>query len=937
MNNARNSNLILCSSLRLARALRQAEWQKHLASGEQVWHPPQIQPLSTWWWQLFQEAVLSGQTSPDDIALTELSAFQERLLWERAIADYLRDEEAAALFNVAGLAQSSSEANQFLIEWNISLTEADATPESAAFMQWRQRFQALCRERGVLESVRFQTKVLQLLQAGACRLPQQIQFAGLERKSPHTLRLIEILRERDCHVADLALQEHASQEVQCIALNDQMHECRMAVAWAQQQLGLNGVEPNTSDHKRASKQIAIVVPQLENLREALVRLLDEVLITYSMRLDAVEQDRPYDLSLGTALSTIPIVAGALQIFSCAIHQHRLMQSDISALLHSPYFSDSSALNARAKLDALMREELALSIQPKHLLQFISKQSESAPLNSSKQKNGALEKLSQHFKALWQADLKGKHLPSLWSGKLLQLLQSVAWGEGRSLSSHEFQAHKKFLQVLQDLAKLDKVLDKVDAAQILKRLNELCRQDIFQVEAPAQVRLQVVGMLEGFATPLDAIWVMGMNDHQWPPAPRPNPLIAAHLQRQAQTPNADSEVQTQFAAKIQQRLLHSAKQVIFSYALKDGDKDCRISPLILPFATPASASLAITDISPILTLPEQWAQQFSDAQRWQYWQWLDDSVAPAIADGSVVSGGTGLLKAQAICPAWAFYRYRLHAKALDEPVNGIDAMQRGELVHSVLEQFWRDRDSDYLAALSEQDLDELLQQIASKVMQDFSQQHNQTYPEAFLQLEQQRLVNLTGIWLNQVERKREQKFRVFSVEQSQHQPLRNLTIYIKMDRVDQLEDGQLVLMDYKTGRSLSVKSWAKTRIDDPQLPFYCSYVLQHEQVAAVLFAKVLFDEPKFAGVVQEQGLFKKGPYQVGDPNSRNPIPAKQFPDWPTLLQHWRVSLDAIAQDIAQGHAAVIVENEKDLLYCEVKPVLRLAERQLQFEQQQAEAR
>lgn len=930
MNNANNSNLILCSSLRLARALRQAEWQKHLASGEQVWHPPQIQPLSTWWSQLFQEAVLSGQTAADEIAITELSPFQERLLWERAIADYLRDEEAAELFNVAGLAQSSSEANQFLIEWNISLTEADATPESTAFMQWRQGFQALCRERGVLESVRFQVKVLQLLQAGACRLPQQIQFAGLERKSPHTLRLIEMLRERHCQVADLRLQEQASQQVQCLALNDQMHECRMAVAWAQQQLGLNGVEPNAPDQTRASKQIAIVVPQLENLRESLVRLLDEALIPYSMRLDAVEQERPYDLSLGLALSSIPIVASALHILSCAIHGQRLLQSDISALLHSPYFSDSRALNARARLDALMREELALSIQPKHWLNYLAKQSQSSKFD------GAITQLSNHFTALWQVDLKGRHLPSLWSAKLLQALQAVAWAQGRSLSSHEFQAHKKFLQVLQDLAKLDKVLDKVDAAQILKRLNELCRQDIFQVEAPAQVSLQVVGMLEGFATPLDAIWVMGMNDHQWPPAPRPNPLIAAHLQRQAQTPNADSEVQTQFAEKIQQRLLHSAKQVIFSYALKDGDKDCRISPLILSFATPTSASLAISNISPSLTLPEQWAQQLSDAQRLQYWQWLDDSLAPAIADGSVVSGGTGLLKAQAICPAWAFYRYRLHAKALDEPVNGIDSMQRGELVHAVLENFWRGRDSDYLAALSEQDLNALLQQIASKVMQDFSQQHNQAYPEAFLQLEQQRLVNLTGIWLNQVERKREQKFRVFSVEQSQQQPLRNLSIYIKMDRVDQLEDGRLVLMDYKTGKFISVKSWAKQRIDDPQLPFYCSYVLQDKQVAAVLFAKVWFDEAKFAGVVQEQRLFQKGPYQVGDPNSRNPIPAQQFPDWQKLLDHWRLSLDAIAQEIAQGYAAVIVENEKDLLYCEVKPLLRLAERQLQFEQQQAEA-
>jgi exodeoxyribonuclease-5 len=46
------------------------------------------------------------------------------------------------------------------------------------------------------------------------------------------------------------------------------------------------------------------------------------------------------------------------------------------------------------------------------------------------------------------------------------------------------------------------------------------------------------------------------------------------------------------------------------------------------------------------------------------------------------------------------------------------------------------------------------------------------------------------------------------------------------------------------------------------------------------------------------------------------------------------LTNIAQEIKQGVASVTVSNEADLTYCDVKPLLRLPERLLQFEHFQA---
>ena len=44
----------------------------------------------------------------------------------------------------------------------------------------------------------------------------------------------------------------------------------------------------------------------------------------------------------------------------------------------------------------------------------------------------------------------------------------------------------------------------------------------------------------------------------------------------------------------------------------------------------------------------------------------------------------------------------------------------------------------------------------------------------------------------------------------------------------------------------------------------------------------------------------------------------------MIQHWEACLEAIAQEIKDGHAPVLFADEKDLQYCDVLPLLRLPE-------------
>ncbi|WP_137720076.1 PD-(D/E)XK nuclease family protein [Methylobacillus flagellatus] len=897
------TTLILCSTARLARSLRE-QHARQLAGQGRPWQPLSALTLTQWLDDALDTALLSGDIAVDSVPVGRLSPAQERLLWEQAIETTLKDLDTEPLFDKAGLASAAQEANRLLIEWNLSLDHDDLAEETRAFLRWRQRFQALCKQAGWLEPVRYMSWQIASLAQASAALPTCIALAGFDRISPLQQRLLDLLQQREVQISHYPLAYTTPQTATRVELADQDAECRAAVAWAAAQLDQD-----------AERRIAIVVPELQVLRSKLAALLDEALQPEAVTASQAEVPRRYDFSLGAALGSLPLVTCALGLLRCALQRQPLPQHELSALLLSPYWSASVfEEDARAQLDAAMRAGLPLNLTATRVLSFVRHLQE-------KPAGISVPQLHEHLQALLTAaqSMPARQLPSAWAMTFERLLQLAHWPGERSLSSHEYQACLAFQRVLQQLAALDRLSGTMSAGEALTRLGRLCSEQIFQPEAEAVPRLQVLGMLEASAWPLDAMWVMGMNDHVWPPAPAPNPLLPASLQRQAATPNASSEVQVAFAEQIQQRLLHSASTVLFSSALKQGERLLRLSPLMqgIPLQPEAPAYF--------YTLAEQLAV---DVPR--QLESLTDAQAPAVADGQHLSGGTGLLRAQAICPAWAFYQYRLHARALKEPVQGLDAMERGTLVHAVLEQFWAAHQAHELQQLSEAgSLQQAVSLAAAAALAAFSAARPSALSDSFLQLEQQRLTRLVTAWLQDVELQRSPGFAVTALEKKDQILLEGITISLVVDRIDTLEDGRLVLMDYKTGQQLDFKNWAGARITEPQLPIYAAFVLQDSEIAAVCYARVRLDSNRFVGLAADADLLP-GVAGLDDARIRKHFNPEQFPDWTSVRRHWRSSIEALAQQLKAGDAAVCFEQAKQLAYCEVLPLLRLPERQLQFE-------
>jgi exodeoxyribonuclease-5 len=72
--------------------------------------------------------------------------------------------------------------------------------------------------------------------------------------------------------------------------------------------------------------------------------------------------------------------------------------------------------------------------------------------------------------------------------------------------------------------------------------------------------------------------------------------------------------------------------------------------------------------------------------------------------------------------------------------------------------------------------------------------------------------------------------------------------------------------------------------------------------------------------------------LGDPKEKRFDP-ERFPDWAAVIEHWHARLHAVAREVREGVAGVMVADENALAYCPVLPLLRLAERERLLAQQE----
>lgn len=844
------SSFVITPNNRLARTL-QTEYANYQATHRiNTWSTQSFIALKPWLLSLWNGLLQSGY-HPHCILLT---AEQSQSLWQRIVHEQ-RDE---ALLSVANRVPHIEKTWELIHEWGIDLTQLQnaETPDQVIFYQWAMQYQQTCHEQRWIDEAQLITYFIDYFTHHSLSLPKLFYLVGFHQVDhpPAIKQLFQLLEKQGhtTHYHTFHFEKNQQHTLACHDVFDEMHEM---ARWAHQRY-----------QQAPHRKILCVVPQLTELRE---ELSDIFFHTFQVD-QQLAGTLPFNIAGGTPLPQLPIIQCLFQLLN--LIDDPINISTLSYLFNSPFWlADQDEKNRYPLLELflLSREQSHFSLAQ---LIHVSHERDCHLLSSSLLK---LKNLSPPHHAS----------PSQWVHYFTQLLTTFFWPGSEALTSQEYQAVQQWEQLLERFVHLDVILPSINIHTAKNKLLELAQHTLFQAET-LTASIHVVGLLEAAGLIADDLWIMNMNNHIWPTRVGKNPFISTQLQRQLNMPHSSAERELAYCQALTKQLLHAAENVICSYAEKEGDEILSPSAPIA-MLTPIPDHIKNSPPPSALTSLEE----------------INDTSGPAFLNTTQVKGGSDILKQQALCPFRAFALYRLHAKLPDLLQPGLQAKNKGTLLHACLEKIWKALGSQQ--TLLQLSSDELSALTKTSIEQSCDELKN-AYSASLLAIEKKRLFTVLMNWLDF--EKNRAPFHVIQCEEKRSVTLGHLKLNLKIDRIDRLNQNQYVLIDYKTSAPNASPEtiWLDERPDEPQLPLYA--ITYSEKISGIAFANFSAKKYHFKGMTAE----------------KNTLPGCYTPmDWDDVLQSWHTHLTQLAHEFSVGLALTKPKKgEQTCRHCQLQTLCRL---------------
>ena len=847
------NSLLLTPNSRLARTLHE-----HYAVFKQkqdvvCWQKPNILSINAWLESLRRDYLATAiETAP-----SLLNSAQASVIWKSIVSS----DKSHDLLQISETADALKTAWELLCQFDISLDNPlfQLTSDYALCHHWLEQYQLYCHEHNYIDSATLVNFLIEKIKAGDVRLPEEIFLYGFTEMAPQVERLVGSHLaythrdgcRRDATPVTIALPDLDSEIIAMARFAKATHE----------------TNPEAT--------IGCVVLDLNQRRDRVLQLFTQVFFP-EQPFDVDPSHYPFNLSAGKSLSSYPLIAAALLI--TGLTKAAMTREHFSSLLLSPYIGEAELESAeRATLDAELRRNNIHQVT----LAFPSVSNTPA---LQQRINKLLERLDYKKRTYFE-----------WSQYFNNMLSVLGWPGEKSLSSEEYQVAQAWLTALADFATLDRVAPAASHIEAWQQLKLVVHAQIFQPQSP-KTNIQVLGLLEAAAVPFDYLWIAGMNDLSWPPQPNPHPFIPKPLQRQLNMPHATAERELRFCSTLLEQFQTSAGQLIFSHAESDGKIEYKTSALLQHLPDAELSSLAQS------TYTEPASVIFANKQS----ETFVDTQAPDITPQQKITGGADVIKQQAACPFRAFAMHRLKARELEASTQGLNAKDRGNILHRSLETLWNEiKSQEKLLALDHDALQVIINAaIDTALIEAAPAHHHETY---YISLEKQRLNKILNQWL-QIEKARP-SFVVSTHEQDANIALQGHSLSVRIDRIDTLADGRKLIIDYKSGKTNSTNKWFGDRPDEPQLPLYA--LIDSANTAGITFAQLASGSLGFKGI-SDSPLEIKG------------IDA-EIHTWDEKLQKWHTTFEKLMHDFCHGEASVNPKRPSDTCkHCAITPLCRIHE-------------
>ncbi len=904
--------IVVTSTVRAARGLRQRYNQWQHACGNTGWVTPEILSWEPWLETLWNAAVLCGAETR-----VLLSEVQELELWRKVLAN---DDAARQTLSIDALAELAQRAWRQMHQYRIPLNKlhSDISVDAKAFYRWATEFEKVCRKSSFLSPALVETAIAQWIPSHEIQLPEEIFLLGFDRVTPSQTLLIDAFNGRACsvHFVELRPADVAASNLAIVYSSTLEEEIASAANWMRHALLAS-----------PAQRIGVIVPALEALRGSIDAIFRRILAPSAMDIRVQRASLPYEFSLGTSMHRLQPIRTALTLLRWL--QGPISAEEISWLVVHGDFSHAFP-DDRAKLDRRFRERDFQLGGPVALSAFRQWLSGSGSREGSPEFRRIIERI---FAAAARSDLEKPRLFAEWRETIEEMLDAAEWRLLASVNSADYQLLRRWNALLNDLSSLNTIAGPTQFSQVVAKLQHFAANMLFTLETK-NVPVQILGVSESAGLTFDAVWWMNAQARDWPSRGKAQPFLPWNLQREAHMPYTEPAEDYAFALRTTKRILDSGKTVVVSFALQGSDaadtsahipdREIVLSPLIRE-ALPNTAINPAEEFFPMHSEPRP---SYSEIGLEQI---CEEPAVPFPA--TRVRGGVRFLELHAACPFRAFAELRLGTRPLAEIGTGLSPNAQGSIIHRVLDQFWKEMKSrkNLLESTREQH-GEILRGHIHTALAEFFQHANEPWQEALLEIEAERLEQRLLLWLEQ--EKLRPDFTVLKTEDTlDHPQIAGIELQCRVDRIDQVEQG-IVLLDYKTG-PVDRGSCEGDRPDQPQLPAYAilrNQVLGGEDLlAGVAFAGLHPRQIGFTVVGSLPSVFEASPALQGESNvapqskSRWNLAALTPEEMRSLQEIWSASLTRLAEEFRTGAARVDPKKKGETCkYCAQTLLCRIRE-------------
>jgi probable DNA repair protein len=834
--------LLLTRDLRQARILRRLHDRAQVAAGRKVWPSAQVLPLDAWLALQWQKASADRPSLPGILPPVAL----HWLWWRQAARD------APGLVDPADLGARARASWLRLRAHGGDLAKLARWPQTRdqqAFLGWAGAVESELQSRRGCDGADLARLFVEAAVVPGAGPP--VLVSGFRRLTPAADALLAAMSATGWTIGRVEPQAGAGGCARFAARDPESERVAM-LSWLRERL------------ERSPEGIhALIVPDLDANRGALERALASALQPERELPETGRDQRLFDLAGGHALASQPIVDTALAAIACAAGPIDWIVA--SRLLRSRHLAGShSERAARVAADLSWRKQPGQARATGTLLARRASQAGATVFAASSQAaSAALSDVQRRSTGAW-AEAFGACL--------------AAWGWPGEIpsGSRQYQAARRFRELILELATLAAVAPDLDATQALDELRRLAAAP-FQEES-GEPALFVLDAYEDPGVHFDSLWVAGLTATVWPRPVNVDPLLPIEIQRQLGMPGVTPEDCVADSRAIVDRWRSQSAALVLSWPTFENDTEVDGSPL-LPADSP------MLEPPPLLCSRERLA---FDAARLEP---VPDAAALPLAS-ALVPGGAKVLELQSQCAFRAFAELRLSAAPLEGPQAGFDRRLRGIVLHRALQTLWSALRTH--AALAGLDDGARKRRIAGAVDEAVAAVVPAGTGARAIALERDWQSRAIGHLL-ELDLART-PFTVVETERALSLPIGGLELKLRVDRVDRVGE-DLIVIDYKTGK-IQNSAWRGARMDAPQLPLYA--VLHPDRPSGLAFAGLGAARAKYVGVSRD------GEAIAGLQ------PAPKFPltedketgfEWPELIAHWHAWLARLAEDFAAGRAEV----------------------------------